>query len=453
MYYSAQNGGPPFWVDPGLNLTTILYAAVLTIGGAAILGVLPALKVTSSSVHMHLRNTGMGGSTLRFGKFWTTAMILQVALTVILLPPAYGISQEALRDRRIRAAFPAEQYLAIRVDLNSDTAAAAGRYTEFERRIAQEPNVLAVTFADRLPGMAQAVRTAEVEVSAETTPVWIPTLWIASVGPRFLETFGASITAGRDFHDADRTAGSRSVLVNQAFARQFMQGANPVGRRVRYASSDPERQEAWFEIVGMFRDIGMQPTDRGEAPYMFTPASVTSTSPLVVGVRVAGDPTVLAPRVRAIAATLDLGLRLDDVRSLDAIAWSVDVPGIVAASAIASVVALGLFMSAAGIFSLMSLSVARRTREIGLRAALGASRARLLSGVLSHALLLIGSGIAAGNSVLLLFVTLSDEVDLTDVADALVMTSSVMLAVGLLACIEPARRALRIQPTDALKEA
>ena len=118
-----------------------------------------------------------------------------------------------------------------------------------------------------------------------------------------------------------------------------------------------------------------------------------------------------------------------------------------------AVVCLGLFLSAAGIFSLLSVSVARQAREIGLRAALGASQGRLLAGIFTRALVLLGSGIAAGNGVLLLFVLLSPEVTLADVGDALLITSTVMLTVGLLACVEPARRALRIHPTDALREA
>jgi putative ABC transport system permease protein len=101
----------------------------------------------------------------------------------------------------------------------------------------------------------------------------------------------------------------------------------------------------------------------------------------------------------------------------------------------------------------MSVSVARRTREIGLRAALGASPKRLLAGIFTRAVRLVGAGIAAGNAVLLLFVAIEPEVTLGAVVEALVVTSTVMLAVGLLACVEPARRALRIQPTDALKEA
>jgi ABC-type antimicrobial peptide transport system permease subunit len=168
---------------------------------------------------------------------------------------------------------------------------------------------------------------------------------------------------------------------------------------------------------------------------------------------VEGDPTALIPKLRSIAQQLDLSLRLDDVSTLDELARRQDVPGMVLSGAITTVVALGLFMSAAGIFSLMSVSVSRRTREIGLRSALGASQSRLLAGIFSRAMGLIGSGVAAGNAVLILIVSLSEEIDLADMWGALLSTSAVMLTVGLLACVEPARRALRIQPTDALKEA
>ena len=463
-YFSGQNGGPPFWIDAGLKFTTIIYALGLTIIGAAILGVLPALKVTGARVQTQLRNLGAGGSTLRFGAFWTTAMIAQVALTVICLPPAMGISEEALRDRIIRARFPGEEYLAVRVEIDRDAkpaaespalaaARAAQAYEELERRIMQEPGVLAVTFADRLPGMGPAVRTAEVEVAPQTPPELIPNLWMAAVGPRFFESFNIPIIAGRDFHDGDRADGARNVLVNEAFARRYMDGASPVGARVRYVTEGDSTPQPWLEIIGMVRDIGMTPTDLGEAPYVFSAASATTTSPLVMAVRVAADPAAMGPRVRAIATQLDAGLRLDEMRTLEEFAWRVDIPMMIGAGAIVSVVSLGLFLSAAGIFSLMSVSIARRTREIGLRTALGASRARVLGGFFRRALVLVGSGVAAGNFVLLFFVTLSPEIEFADVVSALLTTSSVMLTVGLLACLEPARRALRIQPTEALKEA
>ena len=464
-YHSGADGVMPFWVDPGLKLTTVFYSVGLTVVGAAILGVLPALKATGPQVHGQLRNLGAGGSTLRFGKIWTTAMVAQVALTLICIPPAVGISEEAWRDRLIRQRFPAEDYLAVRIGLDREAAATSSgeespesfarrlerTYRELERRIAQEPGVQAVTFGDRLPGMGPTVRSAEVETPAGQT--FIPNLWMTSVGTGYFEAFDIPIVAGRGFHDGDRAATVRTVVVNEAFARRYFGGATPVGHRVRYATSDSSKPEPWFEIVGMVRDIGMTPTDLGEAPYIYRAVSPATATPLVMGIRTAGDPSAVAPGIRSIAASIDPGLRLDEVRPLDDHVWNLDVPNMVAAGAIAFIVALGLFLSAAGIFSLMSVSVARRTREIGLRAALGASPARLLAGVFSRALVLIGSGIAAGNSVLMLFVALSDEVTLSEVAEALVGTSLLMLIVGLLACVEPARRALRIQPTDALKEA
>jgi predicted permease len=461
-YYSGQDGQLPFWIHPGLKPTTVVYAIGMTIAGGCILGILPALKATGTHAHAQLKTLGAGGSTLRFGWIWTTAMIAQVALTVICIPPAMGISQEALRDHRVRAQFPAGQYLAARIDLDqsldeSPEAFARRRqltYEELERRVSQEPGVRAVTFGDRLPGMSVAVRRAEFEPAPGATLVSIGTLWTAKVGPRFFESFDVPVVQGRGFHEGDRTPNAAVALVNEAFARQYLDGANPIGRRVRFAAATAQAQpERWLEIVGMVRDVGMTPTDLGEAAYLYTPASAATTSPLVMGVRAGGDPSALAPRLRAVAAAVDPGLRVDEVRTLDALAWRIDVPQMVAAGAIAFVVALGLFLSAAGIFSLMSVNVARRTREIGLRTALGASPQRLLLGIFTRALTLVGSGIAAGNGVLLLIVALSPEIELAQVVKALAGTSSVMLIVGLLACLEPARRALRIAPTDALKEA
>jgi putative ABC transport system permease protein len=464
MYYSGQSEGPPFWVNPGLELTTVLYAAALTAVGAAILGVLPAAKATGSHAQAQLRNLGTGGSTLRFGWIWTTVMIAQVALTVICIPPAMGIAYEALRDWRIRDHFPTEQYLAVQIDLDREAAPGAGEesptalanrlermYGELERRLLQEPDVEAVTFADRLPGMGPRVRRAEVE-SPRTAPIAVPNLWTASVGPRFFQTFEIPIVAGRDFHDGDRAADARTVVVNEAFARRYMDRASPIGRHVRYVGRDPDTPEPWLEIVGMVRDIGMTPTDLGEAPYVFRAVSAATANPLVIGVRMSGDPAALGARLRPMAASLDAGLRLESVRSLDELAWRVDMPQMVVAGAIVSVVGLGLFLSAAGIFSLMSVSVSRRTREIGLRSALGATSLRLLTGIFSRAAVLVGGGVVAGNLVLILLVILAEEIELADVANALMITSAIMLTAGLLACIEPARRALRINPTDALKE-
>jgi predicted permease len=461
-FYSGRVGELPFWVNPGLKPMTVVYAAALTVTGAAILGVLPAIRVTGSRVQVQLRTLG-GGSTLRFGRFWTTVMIGQVALTVICLPPAIGMTTEAVRDRMIRSRFPAGEHLAVSIELDreaegaADEAAVARRMTQvygaLEARIAQEPGVRAITFGDGLPGMEPNVFRGEVETASGAAPTVIPNLWTASVGAGYFEAFDRPILAGRGFHDGDRTRESRTVIVNEAFARRLMGGATPVGTRVRFAKSGNQPPEPWMEVVGMVRDIGMTPTDFGEAPYVFRAASPATVYPAVMAIRVNGDPALLAPRVRMLAAGLGANIRLTGVGSLDTLAWRADIPMVVMAGSLAATVGLGLFLSAAGIFSLMSVSVARRTREIGLRAALGASPARLLAGIFSRALILVCSGIAAGDLVLILAIVFGTELQLVGLLKPLSLTSALMLAAGLLACVEPARRALKIAPTDALKEA
>jgi len=231
-----------------------------------------------------------------------------------------------------------------------------------------------------------------------------------------------------------------------------MNGASPVGRRVRYTIADAAAPEEWLDIVGVVRDIGTSPTDLGEAPFVFHAARPRTMSPLTMGIRVRTDPATFSERVRAIASTVDSGLRLEEMRRLDDWTWRIDLPSMVSASALAGVVALGLFLSAAGIFSLMSVTVARRTREIGLRSALGASTGRLLVGIFSRAVLLVSAGIVAGNLFILVAVWMGGEAGMSFVLNALMRTSAVMLVVGLLACVEPARRALTIDPTTALRD-
>jgi ABC-type antimicrobial peptide transport system permease subunit len=177
-----------------------------------------------------------------------------------------------------------------------------------------------------------------------------------------------------------------------------------------------------------------------------------------MSVRVRGNPATLAARLPFIAANVDGRLFVPESQPLDEWVRQRDMGLMVTVGAEVAVTALVLFLSALGIFSLVSVSVSRRTREIGLRAALGANPRRLLAGILSRAMVLMGSGITAGGALLLLVVVVAGPTgrpaeDVAQFAVWLAMTSAVMLTACLLACIGPAGRALRINPTDALREA
>jgi putative ABC transport system permease protein len=477
---NRSSGGLPFWVSPGLKPSTMVYAGFLAVVTAAMLSLLPALKVTRSRVQPHLTNQGGGGATLRFGRLWTGAMIFQVALTAIGIPGALENVIQSMRKDSIRAAFPSREYVAARIEMNRPfedeatpafEARRARTFAELQQRIAQEPGVVAVTFADRVPGAGRTNRFAEVELppGVGATPAYEGRFRMSGVGPGFLEALDRPIIAGRAFAAGDWQPGARAVIVNEAFAREYSRktgGASPIGARLRSAASletsAAERSPAaeasagrWFEIAGVVRDVGLDPSDEGEEPaFVFYPASAEALSPLVINVRTRGNPATLAARVPFLAADVDGGLVVQDARPLSE--WLRTDK--VIQGAMLAVTALVLFLSALGIFSLVSVSVSRRTREIGLRSALGANPRRVLAGVLSRGVVLMGSGIAAGGTLLFLALAVAKQgptgrpaEDVAIFAGHFAVTSAVMLAACLLACIGPAKRALRISPTDALR--
>jgi putative ABC transport system permease protein len=477
----ADKGGAPFWMTSGLELTTMLYASGLAVVGAAMVSLLPALRATRARVQSNLANLGTGGATLRFGRVWTGVMIAQVALTAIGIPVAMESASQSMRMRKSRGAFPSGEYLAARIDVDrpfdEETASMfedrrARTFAALERRIAQEPGVVAVTFTDRVPG-ATLPRTRVAEI--ETLP-GNHSLRTSAVAPGFFEAFDRPIVAGRGFHEGDRSPAARTVIVNEAFAREFRRDAgrvSPIGARLRYSTS-PARSDAaaaepstaaeapadkWLEIVGVVRDFGLDPDEEGnEQPYAFHAASAGTVSPFVMSARVRGNPAPLVARLPVMAADVDAGLYVQEARPLDEWIRRQEMTLTVQVGALAGVTALVLFLSALGIFSLMSVSVSRRTREIGLRTALGASPRHVLAEILSRATVLMGCGIAAGGVLLLWLVALAGPSgrpadDLAQFAVWLVATAAVMAAAGLLACVGPARRALRINPIDALREA
>jgi hypothetical protein len=331
--------------------------------------------------------------------------------------------------------------------------------------------VAAVAFADRPPGVETSVRRGHVEPAPGADPVFDRSFRLLAVGPGFFETFERPIVAGRDFNRGDWNSAARTVIVNEAFARGFSReagGGSPVGARLRYRGArqvdDAELGEmvadTEFEIVGIVRDFGLDPDGEGdETPCVFHTASAGTVSPLVISARVRGNPDALAARLPVIAADVDPRLVVRSARPLDMVVRDNDVPPTRFAGAMATVTSLVLFLSALGIFSLVSVSVSRRTREIGLRVALGANPGQVLAGILLHAGVVVGSGLAGGAAVLLWFNVLTAgpssrlAEDVARFLTYLGMTSAIMLGACVLACLAPARRALRISPTDALREA
>jgi putative ABC transport system permease protein len=230
-------------------------------------------------------------------------------------------------------------------------------------------------------------------------------------------------------------------------------GRNPVAARVRTLQPGNEREPGpWHEIVGVVTDMEtLFGADWSGAAYIYRAASAADVDPVVVAVRVAGDAAPLAPRVAALARQVDAGLHLRDIVTLGDVVAREQNRMVFGSVIFGSVLFVAVVFSAAGLYALMAVAVQRRTREIGIRIALGANPRRLLRTVFARAGRQLGGGIIAGNSLILLFAWRADSLT-ADLLVTSVMTSVIMAAVGLLACAAPARRALRVQPTEALRE-
>ena len=256
--------------------------------------------------------------------------------------------------------------------------------------------------------------------------------------------------AGRGLHAADAGAPNRPVVVNDAFMRVV--GRNPVGARIRTLQRGSEREPGpWHEIVGVVTDLWTFGADWGQAAYLYRAASAAEVDPVVVAVRVAGDAAPLAPRVTALAQQVDAGLHLRDIVTLDDIVAQEQIRMMRGSVVFGSVLLVALVFCAASLYALMAVAVARRTREIGIRIALGANPRHVLGSVFARAGRQLGGGIIAGNSLILLLAWRADSLT-ADLLVSSVITSVIMAAVGVLACAAPARRALRVQPTEALRQ-
>jgi hypothetical protein len=240
-------------------------------------------------------------------------------------------------------------------------------------------------------------------------------------------------------------------VVNEAFMR--IVGRNPVGARIRTLQRGSERELGpWQEIVGVLTDQQMMfSADWGEAAYIYRAAAPAEIDPMVVAVRVAANAAPLAPRVVTLARQVDAGLHLREIVTLDDIVAQQQMRMVTGSVVFGSVLLGAVVFAAAGLYALMAVAVARRTREIGIRIALGAHPRHVLRSVFARASRQLGGGVIAGNSLILLLAWRADSLT-ADLVVSSAVTSLIMVAVGVLACAGPARRALRIQPTEALRQ-
>jgi predicted permease len=452
---ARANGGVPFWIRFELTFSTVAASLALASFAALIMGVVPGLKATGRAVSAQLHEL-KGHSGARLGAMWTTMVVVQVGAAVAVLPAALYLAWQVARMEVGGVGFDDRKFAITLValpDASLQPHRLAARQLELMSRLRAEPNVEAVTFSSFVPGLAGGARIE----FAPRTAVTAPAPWHVSrldVALDMLDVFGAEIVAGRGFVGADVGA-AHAAIVNQTFARWLAGDGLALGIRFRYVERAGRAitDGAWHEIVGVVRDFPRFPSPLNvDTPaVVFHPAAVGTVDPAVLTVRFGGDvPAAFSVRVRQLAAEIDQALQVrratslashyDQVRAI----WRSTSWGL----AVATVSVL--LLSAAGIYALLSCTVAQRTREIGVRIALGARPGRLLASIFARVARPLALGFGAG-SLLSGFAMWAAGVGIPATASLLLAVTGVMAAAGLFAAWGPARRMLGIDAAEALR--
>jgi putative ABC transport system permease protein len=468
------SGETPFWMNYGIPPATVVYVIGLAVLAAVIAGVLPALSVTGRRMQDSLRQLG-GGTGLQLGRTWTVLIVAQVAFAVAAIPITLGVTANELGEVLTRPRFPVDEYLVASLATDPEppagmdaeayekelTARFVGLQAELVRRLQAESWVTDVALGTNLPGAGRWSRL-EVEGVPSTAGGAGLAVAVTNVDASYFATYGAPVLAGRGFAPADVDTAATAVVVNQAFVDEFLGGGSALGRRVRYAAAgEPEPgdpadavPQRWYEIVGVVRDFQENLIDPELAqPAMFHALVPDQFSRLSLSMRVRGDdPALYRDRLRQIAAAIDPTLRLS-TRPLSDIFREMRVAMQLLALVLGLIILSVLGLSAAGIYALMSFTVSQRRKEIGIRSALGADPRRILGSIFSRSARQLGLGLAVGLAAAgLLDVVMEGEVFYGHGPVLLPGVCLLMLTVGLLSTLGPARRGLRIQPMEALRE-
>ena len=445
-YFRNSLEGWPFWVTLQPNPRVVAFVVLLTLLVSVVSGLLPALRVTRHD----LRNTlqaGRGFAAGGFGRIGAGLMIVEIALSIALLNGAVTMARAFDSYVNDIPALPQNQVLTaqlgrIRTPEDRDKVVAAARTL---------PGVIAAGAGQHLPRLYPPPRPTSVEPVGDEPAMAPRPAPGHAVGDGFLEAIGARATMGRLLDRRDFIEGAAPVaVVNEPFVAKFLGGRNPIGRRIRIDDREAGEQP-WREIVGVVPDLGLSVGDPALTAGFYTP--VRDELLWFLAIRTTANPLTLTAPLRAAIANVDPDLQLEDVRTLEEAGYEERVFLSAIATALTAMGGMALMLSIVGIYALLSFMVTRRTREIGIRVALGARSWQVLRSITGGAALYLAVGGILGTILGILFAQARAVILISIPAPGIWMPATIFATLAIaggVACWVPARRALRIRPSEAL---
>ena len=444
----------------GIDWAVLGFALGIAIATGLLFGLPSALHAAGVDPGRALQEGGRGlaggGRLARLRQVFVAA---QLALALVLLAGAGLLVRSFLELRSVDAGFEPQGVLSFRLTLPGQSYDSDERIRGFYGEL--------LGSLEALPGVRSAGAISDFVLAElpQSAPISIPSrpdladvdpfpVAYDAVTPAFFEAAGMKILGGRVLSETDRPDGNPVAVVNQAFARRYYRGEDVVGRRFIFGTPQGEAP-SWITIVGVAADARRSGLDKDVRPSVFLPHTQFSASRMTVLVRTAGDPLALVEPARRAVTALDADQPITEVRTLEQAFARTDARRRFVTILLGVFSALAVLLAAVGIYGVMAYVVGQRTREIGIRMAVGARRREVVGWVLGQGMKVAGVGIAIGLIGALAATRLLGGL-LFGIAPAdpvtFLLVAAVLAAVALAANLLPARRASRVEPMSVLRE-
>jgi putative ABC transport system permease protein len=447
-----------------VNGTVLVVTTLVTVMTGLVFGLVPAVQSSRTQLSETLREGGRGGTSGRGGQRLRRLIVAgQLALVVVLLTGAGLLLRTFVGLQRTQLGFETKNVLTMSI------AIPRAKYSQAPQIAAFFDGLL--TRLRQIPGVRDAGTVSTMMLSTLPSSGFMSAegrefrqddqeVTFDGASPRFFSTIGARLIAGRDFGSQDQAAGAPVAIVNEHMAKRYWPDRNPIGARLRFGRglSDDSRdttQNPWITVVGVVADMRRTGVDMPVRDEAFFPFAQNVSSSALVVVRTANDPMTMVPQFRQAVRDLDRDQPIASIRTMDQILSGLIAQRRFSMTLVAAFAIVALALALIGAYGVTSYLVSQRTREIGVRVALGANPSNISRLVVREGMVVAGTGVAVGvvgaiattrlASSLLYGVSARDPITIASVAAALLIVSAIANYI-------PARRASRVDPLLALRQ-
>jgi putative ABC transport system permease protein len=442
-----------------LDGRVLAFTALASLLTGLIFGLAPALQAARADVNEALRDSGRTGTGVKQQRLRNAFVIVEIALALVLLTGAGLALKSFWRLQAVEPGFNPDGVLTLRMLLPFTTYPQTSQRAAFFRQVLEHiralPGVAAAGAASRIPmapGNNSGTMTGENPANPEALQAETEMRWAS---PGYFQTMGIALLSGRDFNHADVEGTLPVAIVDESLARRFYPNEDPIGKRIKRGG--PQRTRPWKTIVGVVSSVRNQRLDATSLPQAYFPVFQEADEMYNLSFAVrsqGGEPTALAQSVRAAVLAVDRNQPVFDVKPLRQIVADSIALRRLAFLLLSVFAVVAVLLAASGIFGVMAYTVTQRTHEIGIRMALGAQTRDVLRLVLRQGLTLISVGVALGWLAALGLTRLLEKLLYgVSATDPLTFggVGALLVAVALLACYLPARRATKTDPIAALR--